>query len=148
MCSFNKHSLSKSSQELLLCDLTKQLNNMDNTSPMFKSLVQRIEHIQYELHRARIMGPRTTTTTTTMHTTPHKEATMHIPTFSNNLEDRKQQYMEFLVHTGDHTVEEVAAMDMRTLRTHVDTYIPRTITVRTALPNGGTTTHYIVKKIA
>jgi hypothetical protein len=146
MCSFNKHSVSKSIESQLLNDLTKQLNSLDNTSPMFKLLVQRIEHIQYELHRARIMGPRTTAIQT--HTTPHKEATMQAPTFSNDLQVRKQQYMEYLVHTGDHSVEEVALMDMRTLRTHIDTYIPRTITVHTALPNGGTTTHYIVKKIA
>lgn len=146
MCSFNKHSQSKSSQELLLCELNKQLNNMDNKSNEFKLLLSRIEHVQYELHRARIMGPRTTTIP--MHTTPHKEAPMQTPTFSNDLQVRKQQYMEYLVHTGDHTIEEVAAMDMRTLRTHIDTYIPRTITVHTALPNGGTTTHYIVKKIA
>lgn len=146
MCSFNKHSQSKSIELNLLNDLNKQLNNINKSSPMYMLLLQRIEHIEYELHRARIMGARTITTHT--HTTPHKEAPMQAPTFSNDLQVRKQQYMEYLVHTGDHTIEEVAAMDMRTLRTHIDTYIPRTITVRTALPNGGVTTHYISKKAA
>lgn len=146
MTTFNKHSVSKSIESNLLIELNKQLNTLDNKSPLYMSLLQRIEHIEYELHRAYLMGPRTITVHT--HTTTHKEAHMSTPTFSNDLVVRKQQYMEYLVHTGDHSVEEVALMDMRTLRTHIDTYIPRTTTIHTACANGGTYTKHIVHKIA
>lgn len=146
MTTFNLHSQSKSIESNLLNDLNEQLNTLDNKSPMYVLLLRRIEHIEYELHRARTMGARTITTHT--QTTPHMEAPMQAPTFSNDLVVRKQQYMEYLVGTGDHSVEEVVLMDMRTLRDNVDEYIVTTIAVRTALPNGGTTTHYIVRKAA
>jgi len=146
MTAFNKISVSKSIESNLLNVLRNELSNTLCTSPMYIPLLQRIESIEYSMHRARIVP--THTPVVHAHNNVSKEAHMTTPTFSNDLVVRKQQYMEYLVHTGDHTPEEVADMDMRTLRTHIDTYMPRIITVHTARANGGTSTHYIVRKAA
>ena len=127
--------------KLILKALSNTLAHTPRNTPAYTALLLHIEHIEYSMHRARIVPTPTHVRTT-------QEALVTTPTFSSDLALRKQQYMEYLVHTGDHTAEEAAAMDMPTLRKHIDTYIPRTMTVRTALPNGGVTTHYITKKAA
>lgn len=54
MHSFNSHIKAKSPQEQLLCDLNTQLTTMDKQSPAYTQLLARIEHMQYDLHRARM----------------------------------------------------------------------------------------------
>lgn len=143
MTTFNTSTKEVSMTQSTLNTMRNTLTTTARTSPDYIMLLQAIENLEYSMHRARIVPTPTPT-----HVPTTQEALMTTPTFSSDLALRKQQYMEYLVHTGDHTAEEAAAMDMPTLRKHIDTYIPRTITVRTALPNGGVTTHYITKKAA
>ena len=60
---FNDFTRAKSDDELLLSELTKQLGNMDISSPDRKALIRRIEVLQQELHRARILSAASKTST-------------------------------------------------------------------------------------
>jgi hypothetical protein len=133
MKSFNEFSRTKSIEEQQLCDMNAQLNAMDRSLPEFKALVKRIEALQYKLHRAGITPAPIMTQAPVSHTVTNtnKGVSMKAPTFSNDLVVRKLQYQQFLVESGDHTMDEVVAMSMRELREAIDVLLPLTIAVHT-----------------
>ena len=148
---FNDFTRARTAEEQQLIDMSHTLDTMDRATPEFKLMLTRIESLQYKLHRARITPIALATTNTTVpttNTTTTQGAPMIKPTFSDDLVIRQLQYKDSLVQSGDYTAEEVALMTMPQLRAAVDELFPLVITVRTALPSGGTSTHYVTKKAA
>jgi hypothetical protein len=144
---FNDFTRARTAEEQQLVDMLHALETMDRSTPEFKLMIKRIESLQYKLHRARIT-PIALANTPTTHTTTTQGAPMTKPVFSDDLVIRQLQYKDCLVQSGDYTKEEVALMAMPELRAAVDELFPMAITVRTALPSGGTSTHYVTKKAA
>ncbi len=139
---FNDFTRAKSNDELLLSELTKQLGNMDISLPDRKALIRRIEVLQQELHRARILSAASKTSTkgVSMKTNNNN----NVITFKTKEISARLRFQEILIKEG-YSYEECAEMSLVELRNTVDEIHPMTIVSTSLTLSGGSTKKVIVR---
>lgn len=136
---FNEFSRAKTAEELELSRMRNELNHMDRNSSEFKPLVERIEKLEYQLHRARItndtnkgVSMSNTNNTTSLQVT-------HIA--------KRAKYVQRLVQEG-YDGEELMSMDLATLRDMVESLEVSTIVETYCNPNGTVSRRVTERKAA